>query len=113
MTTTESSQTSDAALGRDVLRAVRYYLRGWRGPVAMTAVVAVTGIAFGWSWLVAAGVAPLILSILPCVAMCALGLCMNGLTGGQCSTDALSQKAVEQTGAVEPDATELRSSREN
>ncbi|RWA97364.1 hypothetical protein [Mesorhizobium sp.] len=110
MTTTESSQTSDASLGRDVIHAVRY-LRGWRGPVAITA-VAVTGIAFGWSWLVAAGVAPLLLSVLPCVAMCALGLCMNRLTGGQCSTDAVSQKAVEQIDAAKPDSTELRSSRD-
>jgi hypothetical protein len=111
MTTTESSQPSDASLGRDIFHAVRYYLRGWRGPVALTAVVAVIGIAFGWGWLVAAGVAPLILSVLPCVAMCALGLCMSRLTGRQCSTDAMSQKAVEQAGA-ESDPTELRSSRD-
>jgi hypothetical protein len=97
MTTTDSSQTSDASLVRDVIHAVSY-LRGWRGPVAITAVVAVTGIAFGWSWLVAAGVAPLLLSVLPCAVMCALGLCMNRLTGGQCSTDTVSQKPDERSG---------------
>jgi hypothetical protein len=30
-----------------------------------------------WSWLVAIGVAPLLISAAPCVAMCALGLCMH------------------------------------
>ncbi|RWH81222.1 MAG: hypothetical protein EOQ86_06495 [Mesorhizobium sp.] len=111
MTTTESSQTSEASLGRDILHAARYYLRGWRGP-AVLAAVAFASLAFGWSWLVAAGVAPLLLSILPCAAMCALGLCMNRLTGRQCSTDAVSQKAIEHVGKVELDHTEPRPNRD-
>jgi len=36
------------------------------------------GLTFNWSWLVAVGAAPLILGVLPCVVMCALGLCMAG-----------------------------------
>jgi len=32
---------------------------------------------FGWNWLVAAGFASLILGVLPCLVMCALGLCMH------------------------------------
>lgn len=35
------------------------------------------GLAWQWSWLVAFGVAPLLVSAAPCVAMCALGLCMH------------------------------------
>lgn len=35
------------------------------------------GLFFGWNWLVAAGLASIIVGILPCLAMCALGLCMN------------------------------------
>ena len=31
----------------------------------------------GWDWLVAAGVASIILAVAPCLVMCALGLCMN------------------------------------
>lgn len=31
----------------------------------------------GWPWLVAAGLAPIILAVVPCAAMCALGLCMQ------------------------------------
>jgi hypothetical protein len=32
---------------------------------------------FGWDWLVAAGLATIIVGVLPCLAMCALGLCMS------------------------------------
>ena len=58
------------------------------------AIAGVTGgTVLGWDWLVAAGVAPLILSVLPCVAMCALGLCaMRGGGGQSCrSTGAAKQ----------------------
>lgn len=34
------------------------------------------GLALGWDWLAAIGALPLLLSLLPCAAMCALGLCM-------------------------------------
>lgn len=38
------------------------------------------GLAAGsWGWLVAAGVAPIILTILPCAVTCGLGLCVLGL----------------------------------
>ena len=40
------------------------------------------GLAFGggWGWLVAVGVAPIILGLLPCAVMCGLGLCMMGMS---------------------------------
>jgi hypothetical protein len=50
----------------------------------------VIGAALNWSWLVAVGIAPLLLTVLPCAAMCALGLCMNRMAGGSCSTEARS-----------------------
>lgn len=31
----------------------------------------------GWNWLVAAGVASLVIGVLPCLAMCALGICAS------------------------------------
>lgn len=37
----------------------------------------VASFAWQWSWLVALGVAPLLISAAPCLAMCALGLCMH------------------------------------
>jgi len=38
-------------------------------------------LAWQWSWLVAIGVAPLLLSVAPCAAMCGLGLCMHRRCG--------------------------------
>jgi hypothetical protein len=98
MSNTQSSPTSQASLGRDILHATRYYLRGPRGLIAAGAIIVVAGLAFNWAWLVAAGIAPLLLSVLPCVAMCALGLCMNRMTGRSCSTGDVSDKAVEDAG---------------
>jgi len=86
MSRIESPTAAETSLGRDVLHAVRYYLGGRRGLIALAAVVVIAGLAFNWSWLVAAGIAPLLLTALPCVAMCALGLCMSRMTGRQCST---------------------------
>jgi hypothetical protein len=46
------------------------------------------GLAFGggWGWLVAIGVAPVILSLLPCVVLCGLGLCMMGMGNKKTAT---------------------------
>ncbi|MGE3066909.1 MAG: hypothetical protein AB7K67_15080 [Hyphomicrobiaceae bacterium] len=44
------------------------------------------GLALNWGWLTAAGVAPILLSLAPCAAMCALGLCMRGGGTKSCST---------------------------
>jgi len=43
------------------------------------------GLAVNWSWLVAVGLAPLILSLGPCAVMCALGLCMHMRNGSHAS----------------------------
>jgi len=42
-----------------------------------TAAIGATATFFSWGWLVALGITPVLLSVLPCIAMCALGLCMN------------------------------------
>jgi hypothetical protein len=44
--------------------------------IASAALALISGLlAWQWSWLAAIGVAPLLVSAAPCVAMCALGLC--------------------------------------
>ena len=43
------------------------------------------GLAMNWGTVVALGLAPLLLGVLPCVAMCALGMCMSG-GSGKCSS---------------------------
>jgi hypothetical protein len=56
---------------------VRWHGRlGTRGLIMLATAVIAAGLALNWSWLVAIGLAPIILAVLPCAAMCALGLCM-------------------------------------
>jgi len=95
MTTTGSPPATETSLARDILDAARYYLGGRLGLVASATVVVAAGLAFNWSWLVAAGIAPVLIAALPCVAMCALGLCMSRMTGRSCPTDAESEGTTE------------------
>jgi len=60
-------------------------LRSWKLLLVFAAVAVAAGAAFNWSWLLAAGAAPLLLSVLPCLAMCALHLCANKSAGGSCA----------------------------
>ena len=73
---TEFTATRDA---RSVWSRTARLLRGRAGLVALGAAVLGVGGALNWHWLVAAGVAPLVLSVLPCVVMCSLGLCMAAM----------------------------------
>jgi hypothetical protein len=41
--------------------------------------------ALNWGWLTAIGLAPVLVSLAPCAAMCGLGLCMKGGSGGKCN----------------------------
>ena len=43
------------------------------------------GMALNWGWLTAIGLAPILVSLAPCAAMCGLGLCMKGGSGDGCS----------------------------
>ena len=54
--------------------------------VAVLALVAI--VAASWNWLVAAGLAALLVSALPCLVMCGLGLCMHRFLGGSGSPQA-------------------------
>ena len=51
--------------------------RHWLLLGATTLALLAAGFVWQWSWLVAIGVAPLLIGAAPCVAMCALGLCMH------------------------------------
>ncbi len=86
----ETTKASETSLARDWINFARYYagqyLGGRRGLIVATLAVAGGGLALNWSWLVAIGVAPLLISLAPCAAMCALGLCMSRMGGKSCST---------------------------
>jgi hypothetical protein len=98
MITPEITQTANRFLTRNAVRAYWYYLRGWRGVLLLAAIALAIGLAANWSWLIAAGIAPAILSGLPCLVMCGAGLCMNKLVGGvgrPCDHSQLDQSATD------------------
>ncbi len=72
----KTAATADASLGRDLLNATRYFLVNRWALLALVSLAVITAMIFGgWGWLVAAGLAPIILSALPCLVMCGLGAC--------------------------------------
>jgi hypothetical protein len=83
----ESESARPLSLAQASWALLRHYL-GSRKALTLLAVAAVgTGLALNWSWLVAAGIAPILLALAPCAAMCALGLCMRNM-GGESRSDA-------------------------
>ncbi|MEH6527948.1 MAG: hypothetical protein V7723_17900 [Sneathiella sp.] len=59
-------------------------------------VIATPFLAFNWSWLTAIGVSAILISVLPCVVMCAFGLCMMG--GKDCSKNSAASKSRDDDG---------------
>lgn len=59
------------------------WLRSRRALVLAAVTLVGAGLALGWPWVVAAGIAPLALAVLPCAAMCVVGLCMVGKDDGR------------------------------
>ena len=67
------------------------------------AVVASAGaLFFSWDWLVAAGAASIIVGVLPCLAMCAAGLCMGRMGRKQPVPAQLVPKQADAEPAVTP-----------
>ena len=58
---------------------------GWRGLTILLAAGVAAGVFLDWKWLVAVGAAPIIIAVLPCAAMCAIGVCAMGGSKASCS----------------------------
>ena len=101
---TTQVQSVNQTLARGLGQMARRYLTGWRGLVVLASVAIAAGLALNWSWLVAAGIAPFLLSALPCVAMCALGLCMGRKGGQSCSAENTPSKTTDTTDETAPSA---------
>lgn len=88
MTTNRPQEEAEPSLTHDVLQAARYSLG--RRPVVLTVagLMLVVGLVLNWGWLAAAGITPFLIGVLPCLVMCALGLCMNKAGGASCSKTA-------------------------
>lgn len=87
---TETKQASELSLTQIVLALLRHYLGGRRGLIVLAVAAVGLGLYLSWGWLAAAGIAPLLLALAPCAAMCALGLCANKFGGKSCSNDSKS-----------------------
>lgn len=99
---TASAQTKKAgelSLSRTTLALLRHYAGGRRGLIALAVAATAMGLYLSWGWLAAVGVAPLLLALAPCAAMCALGLCANKLAGKSCSTDSARKPPEDKPGA--------------
>ena len=101
---TETTKAGEPSLAKATIDLVRYYLGGRRGLILLTVAALGVGLFLNWGWLAAVGVAPLLLALAPCAAMCALGLCMKkmGRPSGPTSSNPGAQNGA---GAPPPTAT--------
>jgi hypothetical protein len=75
-------------------------LRSRAGIIALAAVAVGVGLWLGWGWLVAAGLAPFVISVLPCLAMCAIGVCAMGRGGRSCASEGAAATSPDQASAA-------------
>ena len=91
----------DDGTGRSRLHFARYYLGNRWVFMALGSLVLVVGAPLNWSWLVAAGIAPILLTLLPCAIMCAAGLCsMKMMVGSNEPKLTQGQNATETNAAL-------------
>ena len=104
MQTIEIAKSSAGFLPPDRANMLRARIGDRRVLAVAGLVLAGTGLALGWNWLTAVGIAPLIVSAAPCLVMCALGLCMMGRGQQACSSQS-TQAADELPTRTDPSAT--------
>jgi hypothetical protein len=89
MTATETTKTANVFQRWRALDVVRRR-PGSRSALAAVSILVAVGVAIAaaanWSWLVATGIASVLFSVLPCLVMCGLGLCMHKFSGGAGAT---------------------------
>jgi hypothetical protein len=73
--TFDTTKTAGGSLRRGWLDFARCYLGNRWVLLALGGVVLIIAGALNWGWLVAAGIAPVLVAVAPCAIMCALGLC--------------------------------------
>jgi hypothetical protein len=79
--TPRSTPRDQTPLGREALNIARYYLGNRWALLALGGGALAIGAGLNWSWLVAAGIAPILIAAAPCALMCALGLCAMKMSG--------------------------------
>jgi hypothetical protein len=72
---------AETPLWREALNIARYYLGKRWALLALGGGAFAVGAALNWGWLVAVGIAPILVAAAPCAIMCALGLCAMKMSG--------------------------------
>ena len=72
---------------------VRRAVAGPRGLIILGIAVVAGGLVLGWGWLTAVGLAPIILALAPCAAMCAIGMCAMSRGGSGNAAPNTTEKA--------------------
>lgn len=98
MSVSDPTGPAPPSFAGDVLHMVRYYLPGRVGVAAIAAAALGLGAYYNWSWLVAAGLAPILVMMLPCAAMCAIGLRKSGQSQNRSDEPTSSQKSRDDSG---------------
>src|SRR5258708_31458718 len=80
--TFDATKTADGSLRGGWSDFARYYLGNRWVLLALGGLVLIIAGALNWGWLVAAGIAPVLVAVAPCAIMCALGLCGMKMMGG-------------------------------
>jgi hypothetical protein len=106
-TQTRFSRNSRACAAIDAARGV---IGSRVGLLALAAIGLALGVAFNWSWLVAAGIIPVLLSLLPCAVMCGLGLCVTCMVGRSGKQSSSANGTVSQLDLGQSEALRLTSS---
>ena len=78
MTDVKSVEKANTSLVHEWLTLARYYLGNRWVLLVLGSAVLIGGAALNWGWLVAIGLAPILLALAPCAIMCAVGLCAMG-----------------------------------
>lgn len=104
----KSTNVAEPSFIRDVVNLGRYYfsnainwarpyLGGRRGLILLAVAILGVGSALNWGWLVAVGIAPLLITLAPCAVMCAIGVCCMKGGGKSCSSGDKSTKGSSET----------------
>ncbi len=110
MTTSVETKANETSLTADVIAYIRARLGGRRGIIILAVIALGAGAVLKWDWLVAAGLAPLLIALAPCALMCAAGLCMSKMMGQSCSTEEKISQAGMPSRAIDPDGPQLSQS---
>ena len=87
MSASVNTEKQDFLIGvKHAMGRMREYCSRRSALVVLALMALAVGLVAGWPWLVAAGVAPILLALAPCAVMCGLGLCMSKMSGRKCST---------------------------